>query len=369
MHIESRLAAGALPSTRATITWTTSAENSTSLRTCHAVQKNSSRSARLACTDGADPSGSIGSVCETGSVASTADISVHADGPGGNLPRVHTDLSTDPLHERRAELIDHYDRHGYPERARYLERQLGGPDLVRRASELGRNSPARAGAAVTLVRDMLAYWTGWSMDAWDDLAAPFAALAGFRAHAHRLESDPRASLDARQRSRALLQTGREACRPLVDTTLAIGLWARVNTYLSPIGAPTDTADAICYQELTALRGFCGSYVPLRIASPGPDIDAPFVIVCDRCSFVDATARAASRCWICAKSRPRPEGALRVPVTHPEMPWLVAGDLTAYVRTCEECGELFVAKRSSARTCSSACRVARARKHATRPASA
>ncbi len=35
----------------------------------------------------------------------------------------------DPL-QRRAELIDHYERHGYPERASYLRRMDEGPSLL-----------------------------------------------------------------------------------------------------------------------------------------------------------------------------------------------------------------------------------------------
>ena len=95
-----------------------------------------------------------------------------------------------------------------------------------------------------------------------------------------------------------------------------------------------------------------------VRGAGPALS--FVIVCERCSVVNATLQAASRCRLCAKSRPRKEGAFRIPVTHPEMPWLVTGDRTVYVRTCEQCGATFAAQRASARTCSTACRVARAR---------
>lgn len=299
-------------------------------------------------------------MCETAEVASTVDISADAGRLGTDLPRACADHSTDPLQGRRAELIDHYDRHGYPERARYLERQPNGRGLLRRAGELGRlDGKDRSDAAVALARDMLAYWTGWPEDSWERLAVPFAALAEFTERAGRVERDQRASPDARERSRALVKIGCEVCRPLADTIAAMGLWARVNTYLTPIGVPT--ADSICFTQVAALRIACGSYAPLRIASPGPDTAAPFMVVCERCSLVDATVRAANRCRMCAKARPRREGAFRLPITHPEMAWLVTGDRIVYLHTCEECGEQFVAQRASARTCSPACRVARARK--------
>jgi hypothetical protein len=286
------------------------------------------------------------------------NISADADSLVDNPSSGRVDHSTDPL-QRRAELIDRYDRHGYPTRARYLERQPDGQALLHRGSELNSlDSEHRREIALAWARDMLAYWTGWSADSWDQLAPVFSALADFTAHARRVEADQRASLDARERSRARVQVAREACRPIADTIMALGLWARVNSYLEPIGVAT--VDSLCYQQLKALRRFCGSYTPLRIASPGPDTEAPFVIVCERCSVVDATLQAANRCRLCAKSRPRKEGAFRVPVTHPELPWLVTGDRAVYVRICEQCGETFVAQRPSARTCSAACRVARAR---------
>jgi hypothetical protein len=212
---------------------------------------------------------------------------------------------------------------------------------------------------VAWARDMLAYWTGWSADDVDPLAPLFWTLADFITHARRVEADQRASLDARERSRARAQVAREACRPMADTIMALGLWARVNTYLEPIGVAT--ADSICYQQLRVLRRLCGSYGSLRIVSPGPDTEAPFVIVCERCSVVDATLQAASRCRLCAKSRPRKDGAFRIPVTHPGLPWLVTGDRSIYVRTCEQCNETFIAQRPSARTCSAACRVAKSRR--------
>ncbi len=205
---------------------------------------------------------------------------------------------------------------------------------------------------------MLAHWTGWSANSCDELAPLFVMLADFTSRARQVERDQRASLEARAQTRAAAQVAREACRPVIDTIMALGLWARVNTYLSPIGIPT--ADSLCYQQLEALRRFCGSYAPLRVASLGPDTDAPFVIVCERCSCVDATLKAASRCRLCAKSRPRKEGSFRVPITHPQLPWLVTGDRTTYVCTCEHCGETFVATRATACTCSTACRVARFR---------
>jgi hypothetical protein len=291
-------------------------------------------------------------------VASKLDISTDADSKQVGLPSARGDHSTDPL-QRRAELIEHYDRHGYPTRARYLERQPEGDALLRRGRDLSTLAAAQRGkATIAWGRDMLAYWTGWSAESCEELAPLFATLADFTSRARLVEQDQRASLDAKAQTRAAAQAAREACKPVVDTIMALGLWARVNTYLSPIGIPT--ADSLCYQQLEALRRFCGSYASLRVASPGPDTDAPFVIVCERCSCVDATLKAASRCRLCAKSRPRKDGSFRVPVTHPQLPWLVTGDRTAYVRSCEHCGETFVATRATARTCSTACRVARSR---------
>jgi hypothetical protein len=236
-------------------------------------------------------------------------MSTDADSKPVGLPSVRGDHSTDPL-QRRAELIAHYDRHGYPTRARYLERQPEEDALLRRGRELSGLDTAHQGkAAIAWGRDMLAHWTGWSANSCDELAPLFVMLADFTSRARQVEQDQRASLEARAQTRAAAQAAREACRPVIDTIMALGLWARVNTYLSPIGIPT--ADSLCYQQLEALRRFCGSYAPLRVASPGPDTDAPFVIVCERCSCVDATLKAASRCRLCAKSRPRREGSFRV----------------------------------------------------------
>jgi hypothetical protein len=274
-------------------------------------------------------------------------------------PRAGRDVPTNPLQARRAELITHYDRHGHPERARYIERQdhLG---LVYRRFELSHlaGDDLRR-AQLSWARDMFAYWTGWPADSLEDLATPFCALQDLTERASRIEHDPRASEDARARSRTHVENVRGICRPVAESIAAVGLWARVDSYLTPTSLTT--ADALGYKIVTKLREACASSAPLRVASPGPEGPARYVLVCERCSLVHTSTRVASRCRYCAKSRPRPDGALRMAVTHPELPWLVTGDRVAYVRRCAECGKTFTPSRASAQTCSPRCRVAQSRR--------
>jgi hypothetical protein len=293
-------------------------------------------------------------------VPSSTDITAQPRTSQVDLPSVHSDNSTDPLQARRAELIDHYDRHGYPERARYLERANQGPVLLRRAAELAApQKPAAAGRE--LLFDLVGWWTGWPPEPGERLFVLFCALSEFTARARAIEKDPRAQPDARRRSRERVRIAQEACRPLLDAAVAVGLWARVNTYLAPMGIPT--ADSFCHDWLKVLRGICGSYAPICIAWPWPnppDTSRPYLIVCERCSVVDLATRPSNRCRQCAHSRPVPKRGVLVPVTRSELPWLVTSTQTAYVRQCEQCGETFAAHRASARTCSTACRVARSR---------
>lgn len=161
------------------------------------VQKSNSRSARLTKTA---LSRSVWSGCETVDVASKVDISTDADSKPVGLPSVRGNHSTDPL-QRRAELIEHYDRHGYPTRARYLERQPEGDQLLRRGRELSGLDTAHQGkAAIAWGRDMLTYWTGWSADSCDEISPLLVTLADFTSRARRV-LNPSASWPSAQPDR------------------------------------------------------------------------------------------------------------------------------------------------------------------------
>jgi hypothetical protein len=278
---------------------------------------------------------------------------------GPNRPRPGREDPTNPLHARRSDVIAHYDRHGYPERARYTERQdlLG---LIFRRAELHElQGEARREDILAWSRDMFVYWTGWPAESLEDLAIPFCALQYYAERARRVGQDPRASQGDRRHSQELIETARGICRPIADSVTGVGLWARVNNYLTPTGLPT--ADMLGYALASQLRAVCGSSAPLRVEFPGSDSPAPYVLVCERCSLVHTSTRVASRCRYCAKRNALPDGAVRVPTTHPDLSWLVIGDRVAHLRRCEECDETFTTLRASARTCSVRCRVARSRR--------
>ena len=242
-------------------------------------------------------------------------------------------LLLDPL-QRRAELVWHYDFHGYPERARYLERAEEGPALLERLQEQDPDA----------LRDLIGWWTGRPGIEAVRLEHSILALAGRR---------DAAALSARLR---------------LEDALSAGLAARVNTYMAPLGLPT--ADTTAYTFLLAWRELaCGSR--LAAQAPLPAVELPggmtaHLVYCERCSVVDLHRRPARRCRRCADRHERPPGTLRMPKSHPHLPWLVVGDSTVHICTCEVCGSTFLSTRSHATKCpGSRCRTAKARRRQSR----
>jgi hypothetical protein len=243
-------------------------------------------------------------------------------------------------HERLQELIATYRRRSQPERASYLERMHEGPSL------LGR---LRAGDPSSIL-ELLVWWAGDSAQAiallvarvrWEDAKRELAdALNDPRSHTPRVQQQIEQRGRAHERARAELRT-------TVDSVLLTGLIARVDRYLQPAGI--ETADAVVYDLLRRLREEAhGSAlaaqqplpkVKLAAAAPGEQhsVRDAYVVVCDRCLFVDLRKRYARRCGRCQGARDRLGGALWKPVTAPNSPWIVLGEASVTTGRCEVCG--------------------------------
>jgi hypothetical protein len=245
------------------------------------------------------------------------------------------------LLQRRRELIKHYDFHGYPERARYLERAEEGPALLER---IGKEESGSLSA-------LLAWWTGSRADEIMELERSMTALFVAERQWQRQKVAPACppkAIAGLERQRA----ARGSARALIEDALNAGLAARVNTYMAPLGVPT--GDSVAHMFLSAWRELaCGSRLaaqaPLPAITLAGGVKARLVYY-RRCSVVDLHTRPARCCRRCAKHHERPRGSFRLPRTHPAMPWLVIGDDAVDVRTCEVCGEVFVTKRQHARSC-------------------
>jgi hypothetical protein len=266
-----------------------------------------------------------------------------SNSPAETLASVHAKVPPDPL-QRKRELIAHYDRHGYPERARYLERAHLGPELAESTS---------AGDPSAIAR-LLEWWAG----------KPSADLFAKLARVDELEKALPRAAGSRDRVEAQLQSARGLLLGCIDGTLASGLLARVTTRLEPLGPRLPTADSIAYRFLLRARELAGGQPPARLrvelSPPHHDgITSAYVIVCERCSHVGTSTRPNVNCGFCAKRHPRPEGGLALSLCGlDELPLLITGDSTVYVRSCVVCGEVFVAARADAQTCpdKSGCRV-------------
>jgi hypothetical protein len=259
----------------------------------------------------------------------------------GESTRESARFLLDPL-QRQRELVEHYDRHGYPERARYLEGADDGRALLKRL----RTENA--------TRDLLVWWTGWTPIEVVRLERSTLALGAAET---RLRSAGAACPEAAlERLREQRHDAAATCRGRLEAALSAGLMARVNTYLSPLG--TATADTIAHVLLSAWRQLaCGR---LAAQAPLPAVTLPggmraHVIYCERCTVVDLHRRPARRCRRCANRHDREPGTIRIPKMHASLPWFVEGDAILHLHSCEVCAEPFLGNRD-ARTCGDRCRV-------------
>jgi hypothetical protein len=256
---------------------------------------------------------------------------------------------------RLADLIAHNRFHGFPERADYLERRHRGDEFLadRPPGSLGEELP------------LLKFWTGWDSDRLADATATQADLETAEANVARLH-DLRAgvrTVELTDRAERAQSDARRRCASAVEEILRAGLWVRVNCYLEPDGEPT--ADSTCHRWLADLRVALGSYGPLRYPWPwpdDPDLDSanPYIVVCERCSFVALAMHPGKRCRCCVGARGRPQDAALELATHPELLWLTTAVRPRYRLICDVCGEPFESRKAGKLTCSSKCRVAKSR---------
>lgn len=270
------------------------------------------------------------------------------------------EVPLNPLQHRQEELINAYRRHGYPERADYLERMGDGPLVVRRLLQDRR--PARFDEAVM-------WWTGWSTDQARQLrlACEQAARLGRQVQA----DAPAAETLVRQRT-ALLRTAREQ----VEDALVEGLAARVNTRLRPVpstegtfAALSQSPDWLLYVLLAGVREWaCGSKLeaqaPLRrweLPPPHHEARSAHLIVCSSCTTVDLRRRWAATCKLCRKRHQR-DGIVVSKTELPGVPWLITGYRHVHLHTCAECNEPLFGNRDA--QMHDRCRVRRSRRLAT-----
>lgn len=237
--------------------------------------------------------------------------------------------------QHKHELIAHYDRSGYPERARYLERAHLGPGLLMRvlAGDLAAAGP------------LLEWWTG---------APPADVFSEFMRMALLGDALQRASSN---RGNIADRAGEAAqrFRLAVEDALRAGLSARVNARLQPFGPSVPWPDSYVHSLLIAAHTAPGGEQPaqLRVQLPPPHHDGitqARVLVCERCTHVFLSVRPATRCRFCSHRRPVSDGAILAPETHPESPFLIIGDGSVYARTCLVCGNSFRTSRKHAQTC-------------------
>jgi hypothetical protein len=234
----------------------------------------------------------------------------------------------DPL-QRRAELIEHYDRHGYPERAAYLRRIDEGPRIL--ASPQAAATDPCSLLDVTFVA--IEWWAG-------DGAGRFA-ITDFM-----VSGDDVVDLGFR-----------------LERALLLGLAARVNTRLQPFPRQLRRSpDYEVYHLVRASHEAINGSGPLpkwELSPPHRDgISAAHVMVCDLCSVVELTVMPARRCRLCARRHALP-AAMLAPITNPNLPWLITGYRQQHLHTCEVCGTAFFGN-VDAKTCSARCRTARHR---------
>jgi hypothetical protein len=234
----------------------------------------------------------------------------------------------DPL-QRRTELIEHYARHGYPERAAYLRRIDGGQSILAGVQAAAADPSTMVHAALNAIR----WWAGPDVGRF--------AITDFL-----VSGDDVIHLGFR-----------------LEQALLHGLAARVNTRLQPFPRQLrPSPDYEVHRVLRALHEVVNGTGPLpkwELPPPHHDgVSSAHVMICELCSVVELTVKPSSRCRLCAKRHAMPEAVL-APITSPNLPWLITGYRHKYLHTCMVCGAVFFGK-VDAETCSARCRTARHR---------
>ena len=254
--------------------------------------------------------------------------------------------------QRRAELIAHYERHGYPERVAYLRRIDDGPAVLAATIKLCGGEPLHQLAGLLLA---VQWWAG------DESATALHERICSQLRAAR--SSPTCA-DSRQ-----LKSARADVAELVEESLVAGLAARANTRLQPwpVSLGGVSPDMAVYQLLDRLRRSYGAIGPLPmwpLPPPRRAFEIPLeasevhAVVCEICTAVDLRRRPAIFCRLCAK-RHIPADGLLMAKTSPREAWLIRGYRFVHLRSCVTCGAAFFAN-ADALTCTPRCRTARSR---------
>ena len=234
----------------------------------------------------------------------------------------------DPL-QRRAELIAHYERHGYPERAAYLRRVDEGQGIM-----AGLQAAAEDATSINqAIHAAIVWWAGQD-------------VGGL------------GSTEAMRSGGDLVHAGFR-----LEEALLHGLAARINTRLQPF--PRQLCLSPDYEVYSILRAWheavngVGPLPRWNLSPPHHDgIRSAHVVVCELCSVVGLATKPWSRCRLCAKRHALP-GAFLAPITSPDLPWLITGYRQKYLRTCRVCHKPFFGK-VDAVSCSTRCRTAKHR---------
>jgi hypothetical protein len=246
------------------------------------------------------------------------DIAWRTRGQGPKSP-------LDPL-QRRAELIDHYDRHGYPERAEYL-RRIDEGQAVLTALNAAFSGPNVLGGPAAL-RAALTWWANAATS--DILISRFTDQL--------LASQAPATPSGARR----LSASQRDLHQAFDDTLVIGLAARVNARLQPwpIELNGISPDMAIYQLLTTARRAFGSLEALpkwTLPPPHWEMAEAHLVVCELCTIVDLHREPSRRCRLCKKRHAKPN-TLLVPKRHVDLPWLITGYAQKYLHHCDWCGQ-------------------------------
>lgn len=262
----------------------------------------------------------------------------------------------DPL-QRRADLIAHYDRHGYPERADYLRRIDEGPAVLTAFISAFSQRNVQGGPAA--LRAALTWWAN---------AAASEILISRFTDQLKASQQPATPLSTRR-----LSSTQRGLQEAFDDILVIGLAARVNTRLQPWPVELNgiSPSMAIYQLLTTARRACGSLEPLpkwTLPPPHWELAEAHLIVCDLCTIVDLHRRPSTRCRLCKKRHAKPN-TLLVPKRHVDLPWLITGYAQKHLHYCDWCAQPLFGNADAKRhpTCKTAASRSAAAGSARRPA--
>lgn len=231
----------------------------------------------------------------------------------------------DPL-QRRADLIAHYDRHGYPERADYLRRIDEGPAVLTALISAFSQQHVQGGPAA--LRAALTWWA--------TAAATEILISRFT---DQLKASQRPATPSGARR---LSSTQSELQEALDDILVIGLAARVHTRLQPWPVELNgiSPSMAIYQLLTTARRASGAFGPLpkwTLPSPHREVAEAHLIVCELCTIVDLHRRPSNRCRLCKKRHAKPN-TLLVPKRHVDLPWLITGYAQKHLHYCDGCAQ-------------------------------